>query len=244
MSLEAIGIMKQMKHMVETKAMNLAVVEIMKQMKCMVEIRGDESRSRRDYEANEMYGGNKGDESRSHRDYEANEMYGGKMGDESKSRRDYETNEASRTYGFGSKKGRGLRKAFTPNRNKVYKESIKTKKTINEIVKISKQLQTENRSYKVKNKEYREALKIFRSKLNEVAVFNANLAYSTKLFTEHTTTKKEKINILRRFDNVSTLNESKSLYKQITSDLNIQTKSLKETVQKTITKTPFRGVIN
>ena len=152
-----------------------------------------------------------------------------------------EMDEASRTYGFGSKKGRGLRKAFTPNRNKVYKESIKTKRTINEIVKISKQLQTENRKYKEKNKDYREALKVFRGKLNEVAVFNANLAYSTKLFTDFTTTKKEKINILRRFDNVSTLNESKSLFKQIAGNLDSEVQSLKESVQKTITKTPLGG---
>ncbi len=72
-------------------------------------------------------------------------------------------------------------------------------------------------------------------------MFNANLAYSTKLFTENTTTKKEKINILRRFDNVKTLTESKSLYTQISSDLNTLTKSLNESVQKTITKTPSRG---
>jgi hypothetical protein len=41
--------------------------------------------------------------------------------------------------------------------------------------------------------------------LNEVAVFNSNLAYATRLFTEHSTTKQEKINILRRFDNVESL---------------------------------------
>ena len=67
--------------------------------------KGDESRSRRDYEAalegddededmdeNDEYGGNKGDESRSRRDYEAalEGEYGGNKGDESRSRRDYE----------------------------------------------------------------------------------------------------------------------------------------------------------
>ena len=61
------------------------------------------------------------------------------------------------------------------------------------------------------NEEYRKALNIFRTKLNEVAVFNSNLAYATRLFTEHTTTKQEKINILKRFDNVETIKESKNL---------------------------------
>jgi membrane-bound lytic murein transglycosylase len=198
-----------------------------------------------------MYGGNKGDESRSHRDYEANEMYGGKKGDMSKSRRDYETNElhhseedmeeASRTYGFGSKKGRGLRKSFTNNRNLEFPINESTQKSINKVIATAKQLQTENRHFREKNKEYRQALKVFKDKLNEVAVFNANLAYSTKLFTEHSTTKKEKVNILRRFDDVKTLNESKNLFNTFNNDLNSKVNKLNESVQKTITKTPSGG---
>ena len=179
-------------------------------------------------------------------DVELPEMYGGKRGDESKSRRDYETNEASRTHGMGSKKGRGLRKAISNNRNLSLNESAQVQRTsknksINEIIRISKQLQKENHSYREKNVEYRKALKLFRNKLNEIAVFNANLAYSTKLFTENTTTKKEKINVLRRFDNVKSLNESKTLFKQITSELNTKVSTLNEAVQKTITKAPSGG---
>ena len=34
-------------------------------------------------------------------------------------------NEASRTTGFGSKKGRGLRKGFTNNRNLTFREGTK-----------------------------------------------------------------------------------------------------------------------
>ena len=213
--------------------------------------KGDESRSHRDYEANEMYGGKKGDESKSHRDYEANEMYGGKKGDMSKSRRDYESNEghhsdeevgeASRTYGFGSKSGRGLRKAISNNRNYEYPMNESTKKSVNKIISTAKKLQTENKQFREKNQEYRQALKVFRNKLNEVAVFNANLAYSTKLFTEHTTTKKEKVNILRRFDGVTTLNESKNLFKSLNTELNSKVNKLNESVQKTITKTPSGG---
>jgi hypothetical protein len=58
-------------------------------------------------------------------------------------------------------------------------------------------------------------LTYFRNKLNEVAVFNSNLAYATRLFTEHSTSKQEKINILRRFDSVETIKESKNLYKTL-----------------------------
>ena len=72
---------------------------------------------------------------------------------------------------------------------------------------------------KGKNEEYKKALSLFREKLNEVAVFNSNLAYTTKLFTDHSTTKKEKLNILSRFDEVVTLKESKSLYKKINGEV-------------------------
>jgi hypothetical protein len=96
---------------------------------------------------------------------------------------------------------------------------------------------------KEKNEEYKKALDFFRNKLNEVAVFNSNLAYSTRLFTEHSTTKQEKINILRRFDNVETIKESKSLYKAIKSELEGSNNSdvVTESIQRQVVKTPSNG---
>ena len=151
--------------------------------------------------------------------------------DSTKSRRDdakfekEETKEAARTYGFGSKDGsRGLRKGITNNRNYVYGKGGVQKESIEEEVKQLRE----------KNEEYRKALNIFRSKLNEVAIFNSNLAYATRLFTEHSTTKKEKINILRRFDGVESLKESKNLYKTLKDELGHETptKSINESVGK------------
>ena len=138
-----------------------------------------------------------------------------------------ETKEAARTYGMGSKDNtRGLRKGITPNRNKVYESTT----------------QDEVRMLREKNEEYRKALNVFREKLNEVAIFNSNLAYATRLFTEHSTTKKEKINILRRFDDVETLKESKNLYKSIKEELgNVETKSITESVGTKINKTVSTG---
>jgi len=112
-----------------------------------------------------------------------------------------ETKEASRTYGNGSRN--------FPKRKGLPKMKVITNSA----------LQEEVENLRAKNEEYRKALNIFREKLNEVAVFNSNLAYATRLFTEHSTTKKEKINILRRFDNVDTLKESKSLYRSIKDEL-------------------------
>ena len=199
----------------------------------------------------EMWGGNKGDYHREmgadgHR-HRMGDVDGGKYGKGGHYKgyemdmpegkySEKEMGEASRTYGFGSKSGRGLRKGFTPNRNLEYPINESTKNKMSKLLETTKKLQTENQHYREKNKEYRQALKVFRDKLNEVAVFNANLAYSTKLFTEHTTTKKEKINILRRFDNVTTLNESKNLFNTLNSEFSSKVNNLNESVQKTITK--------
>ena len=143
-----------------------------------------------------------------------------------------ETKEAARTYGMGSKEGRGLRKGITNNRNYNYSNSgVKVESTQEEV-----------RMLREKNEEYRKALNVFREKLNEVAIFNSNLAYATRLFTEHSTTKKEKINILRRFDDVETLKESKNLYKSIKDELNsVDTKSINESVATRLNKSVTTG---
>lgn len=90
---------------------------------------------------------------------------------------------------------------------------------------------------KKQNAEYKKALVLFKEKLNEVAVFNANLAYATRLFTEHSTTKQEKLNILKRFDSISTLKESKNLYSTIKTELDTK-KPISESVVDKITSAP------
>jgi len=137
-----------------------------------------------------------------------------------------ETKEASRTLGNGS----NFRKGGLPK----LRAHSKNNTAINE----------ELQSMREKNEEYRKALNLFRNKLNEVAVFNSNLAYVTRLFTEHSTTKQEKINILRRFDNVETIKESKNLYKVIKSELGSGQESqqtIKESVQRSVERTPSTG---
>jgi hypothetical protein len=137
-----------------------------------------------------------------------------------------EAKEASRTYGMGSKSGRGLRKGITPNRNLTF-ESYDSSE-----VELLRQ----------KNEEYRKALNVFRNKLNEVAIFNSNLAYATRLFTEHSTSKQEKINILKRFDGVETLKESKNLYKTLKDELSgTKGNQISESIERQIEKAPSTG---
>ena len=104
-------------------------------------------------------------------------------------------------------------------------------------------LEKEVAQLREKNEEYRKALNIFKEKLNEVAVFNSNLAYATRLFTEHSTTKQEKINILRRFDSAETIKESKGLYKIIKEDLESKESSsvVTESVKAKVQKSPSKG---
>ena len=177
------------------------------------------------------YGMDKDDKSKT---MKGKEDYTTKKGDTLKRRafEKEETKEAARTYGMGSKEGRGLRKGITPNRNYVYgKNGVKTESTQEEVSMLRE-----------KNEEYRKALNVFREKLNEVAIFNSNLAYATRLFTEHSTTKKEKINILRRFDNVETLKESKNLYKSIKDELStIESTPINESVETKLNKNVSSG---
>ena len=91
--------------------------------------------------------------------------------------------------------------------------------------------------YTKQNSEYKKALILFKDKLNEVAVFNANLAYATRLFTEHSTTKQEKLNILKRFDSISSMNEAKTLFNTIKTELGTKT-TVTESVVEKITNTP------
>lgn len=140
---------------------------------------------------------------------------------------DVETTEAARTYGNGSRN--------FPKRKGLPKMKVVTNSA----------LQEEVEKLRAKNEEYRKALNIFREKLNEVAVFNSNLAYATRLFTEHTTTKQEKINIMRRFDNVETIKESKNLYQTIREEIgSVEKTMVKESIVENIDRTPSKGSTN
>ena len=126
-----------------------------------------------------------------------------------------EATEAARTFGTGVR-GPAQKTKYKAGRHEMNEEVEKLKK---------------------QNSEYKKALVLFKDKLNEVAVYNANLAYATRLFTEHSTTKQEKLNILKRFDSVSTMNESKGLFNTIKSELGTKT-TVTESVVGKISNTP------
>ena len=67
--------------------------------------------------------------------------------------------------------------------------------------------------------------------------------YATRLFTEHSTSKQEKINVLRRFDSAETLKESKALYRTIKEELsgNTTKTQMTESIERVIDKSPQSG---
>ena len=115
------------------------------------------------------------------------------------------------------------------------KETIKAKQIVSETAKKYNSLLTEAKKLKGENEEFRTALKEFRTKLVETVVFNSNLTYITRLFTEHSTTKAEKQSILKRFDDISNLKESKKLHKTIAVELENR-KPISESVESKIIK--------
>ena len=117
-----------------------------------------------------------------------------------------------------------------------YHSGLKSK-TVYKAGNKREEMNEEVSNLKKQNAEYKKALILFKDKLNEVAVFNANLAYATRLFTEHSTTKNEKLNILKRFDTISKITESKNLYNSIKAELETK-KPVTESVSDKITSTP------
>ena len=161
------------------------------------------------------------------------------------SEEDEEDLEESLGYTRGQAGRQGARKngaAHLPKpKTETVNEAIAAKKLVSETAKKYNALLTEATKLKAENNEFRAALKEFRTKLVETVVFNSNLTYVTKLFMEHSTTKGEKDSILKRFDDVTSLKESKKLYKTIANELESR-KPISESVENKIIKEATSGV--
>ena len=155
--------------------------------------------------------------------------------------------EASRTLGKGSRnypKRKGLPKPIASKFNKNESRTPKFLKTMNEnkVIKTNMiKVKSENKELKEDYNKMVDALKQFRQKLNEVAVFNSNLTYSVRLFTEHSTTKNEKVDIIKRFDEAKTLKESKTTYKNLVKEIDKTKAPIKESIDNKINETKSSG---
>ena len=133
-------------------------------------------------------------------------------------------NRKKMSYANESKKPKFLKLA---NENKVLKNKMSS-------------IVSENETLKEDYNKMVDALKQFRDKLNEVAVFNSNLTYSVRLFTENTTTKEEKLEIIKRFDEVKTLKESKGVYKSLVKEIS-KKEPIKESIDEKLNESKTSG---
>jgi hypothetical protein len=181
------------------------------------------------------YGMNKGDEYH-RKDVDGHEEEDGKYGAFESEMEEGEMEEGEATEGMVRSHAAGQKASSDKSKGLPKPHSVPNKARLGEGT--EKELQ----QLREKNEEYRKALNIFKEKLNEVAVFNSNLAYATRLFTENTTTKQEKINILRRFDSVETLKESKGLYKTLKEEFESkEANTISESMTEKVSKTPVKG---
>lgn len=102
-------------------------------------------------------------------------------------------------------------------------------------------LKSENNELKANQEKMVDALKQFRNKLQEVAVFNSNLTYAVRLFTEQSTTKDEKQEVLKRLDSAKSLKESQSIYKQLVKEFSNTRTPIKESIEEKLNKTSSSG---
>ena len=117
-------------------------------------------------------------------------------------------------------------------------------KLINENTNLNESvsnLRSENEELKANQEKMVDALKQFRNKLQEVAVFNSNLTYAVRLFTEQSTTKNEKQEILKRLDSAKSLKESQSIYKQLVKEFSNTKAPIKESIEEKLNKTSSSG---
>lgn len=148
-----------------------------------------------------------------------------KESEKSEEPKEEEVEESARTIANGYNGGLESKTIYDADGNGKLQEQVET-------------LTEQNKSYieainslKEINEKNETQLTDLKKKLHEFAILNVNLAYATKLFTECTTTKAEKKEILKKFESVKTINESEDIYNKIFNEFNN-----KQVVENTVSK--------
>ncbi len=93
-------------------------------------------------------------------------------------------------------------------------------------VKLAESILAKSEAILKENKELKSTLSKVKSALQEALMVNVNLGKVTKLFLENSTTHKEKVDIINRFNEAKTIDQSNALYESIQREL----KSAKQNV--------------
>lgn len=126
-----------------------------------------------------------------------------------------------------------LHESLVVTRKKLQTLVAENKNKTEELQKVSQLVE----EFKGAENEYKTAIKNLKGQLQEVALFTSNLTYAVKLMTENSTTKDEKLDILKRFDSAKTLTESREIFNSMENLFSTS----KNTVEKTIEETVLKG---
>ena len=206
-------------------------------------------------EVAETFGGKKGDESKSRRDYEAalegedeeddeeevdvdvdvdvdddddedidevleiiedeDEDYGGDKGDESRSHRDYEDVDEDEDEDVDVDVDDDL------DEDEDIEERGMLNKKVESAVKENRQLRRENRRYE-------KALTFLKKRIDEVNLFNARLAAASDLMRKVSLTKGEKERVVEHFDKARTVGEVKRTHRALAEGYNASSRTVKK----------------
>lgn len=140
-----------------------------------------------------------------------------------------ETNEAKE-----NSKEKELHESLVVMRKKYQEVVAENNKKTKEL----EDFKTLTEEFKGSESDYKSAIKNLKSQLQEVALFSSNLTYAIKLITENSTTKDEKLEILKRFDGAKNLNESREVFNSMQTQFSSNKTATKQMVEEKIMEAP------
>jgi len=192
------------------------------------------------------YGGGKGDESRSRRDYEGDDdeedenegdEFGGAKGDESKSRRDYEEGAVWEDEDEDDAIDIDIDVDDDDDEDEDIDEvleiieddddddedvdvdvDVDEDDDLEERGMLNKKVEAslkENRKLRRENRRYEKALTFLKKRIDEVNLFNARLAAASDLMRKVSLTKDEKERVIEHFDKARTVGEVKRTFRAL-----------------------------
>jgi len=200
--------------------------------------KGDESKSRRDYEDDDdedenegdEYGGDKGDESRSDRDYEAaledeeeedDEEVDVDIDIDTDDDEDEDIDEVLEIIEDEDEDEEDVDVDVDVDEDEDVEERGMMGKKMEAAVKENRQLRRENRRYE-------KALTFLKKRIDEVNLFNARLAAASDMMRKVTLTKDEKQRVVEHFDRARNVGEVKRTFRALVEGYRASNRSVKK----------------
>ena len=192
--------------------------------------KGDESRSRRDYEGDDdeedenegdEFGGAKGDESKSRRDYEEGAVWEDEDEDDAidididvDDDDDYDDEDIDEVLEIieDDDDDEDVDVDVDVDEQDDEDEDLEERGMLNKKVEASLK---ENRKLRRENRRYEKALTFLKKRIDEVNLFNARLAAASDLMRKVSLTKDEKERVIEHFDKARTVGEVKRTFRAL-----------------------------